>query len=86
MTVQARRRGQLLRDLRNNRGMSQERLALEAGLSTMGVYQLEKGQHEGRPATWIALAAALDVHPLHLLALPMTASDPKEVAEQSTGP
>jgi len=77
MTAQALARGQRLREFRNARGWSQERLALAAGLSTMGVFQLEHGQREGRPATWIALADALEVHPLHLLATPAVEDGPR---------
>jgi len=70
VTAQARARGSQLRQVRVDRGWSQERLGQEAGLSTMGVYQLEHGQREGRAATWIALADALGVDPLELLAVP----------------
>jgi transcriptional regulator with XRE-family HTH domain len=73
VTAQARQRGQRLREVRNACGWTQERLGQEAGLSTYHVWQLEHGQREGLTATWIALAGALEVHPLHLLALPATA-------------
>jgi len=69
VTAQARARGGRLRQLRADRGWTQERLGQEAGVSTAAVFQLERGQREGRAATWIALAAALGVDPLELLAV-----------------
>jgi len=77
MTAQALARGLQLRTWRRARGWSQERLALAAELSPRAVFQLEHGQRVGRPATWIALADALEVHPLDLLATPAVEDGPR---------
>jgi transcriptional regulator with XRE-family HTH domain len=53
--------------LRVRRGLSRERLAQLAGVSSRTVYGIERGGHEPRRATAVVLAAALDCDPGDLL-------------------
>jgi Zn-dependent peptidase ImmA (M78 family)/DNA-binding XRE family transcriptional regulator len=56
-----------LRRLRDVKGLSQEELAEQAGLSRAGYRKLEAGDSRPRPNTIVALAKALDVKPGDLL-------------------
>lgn len=52
-----------LRRLRIERGMTQEQLALEAGMSVSDVGHIETQGREPRVTTIVRLAAALDADP-----------------------
>ncbi|HET6633323.1 MAG TPA: helix-turn-helix transcriptional regulator [Rhodanobacteraceae bacterium] len=60
--------GQVLRDLRRQRGLSQEALALEAGLQRNYVSLLERGQNSASIKTLFKLSRVLAVPPSALLA------------------
>jgi DNA-binding XRE family transcriptional regulator len=53
--------------LRVERGLSRERLAQLAGISSRTVYGIEREGHEPRRATAAVLAAVLDCEPAALL-------------------
>lgn len=53
--------GEAVRQLREQRGLTQERLAQDAGLTTGTVSLLERGQSNPSWGTMKAIAAALDV-------------------------
>jgi transcriptional regulator with XRE-family HTH domain len=53
--------GQVLRELRQRKGLSQEKLALECGLDRTFVSLLERGQRQPTLSSLFALAEALDV-------------------------
>jgi len=55
------RLGVRIRQLREDRGLSVERLAELAGLSVRGVLYLEHGRRNPRATTLLAIAAALGV-------------------------
>ena len=55
--------GQVLRQTRLRRGLSQESLALDAGLDRTFISMLERGLRQPTLATLFALAAALNVKP-----------------------
>jgi len=54
---------QVLRDLRRSKGLSQERLALEAGLDRSFVSLLERGRRQPTLKTLFAIADVLHVPP-----------------------
>ena len=58
---------QQLKRLREERGLSQVKLAARADLNPATVNQIERGAREASPATLRKLAAALDVTPDQLL-------------------
>ncbi len=62
-----------IRELREAKGMSQDKLAREAGISSSAVYRIERREREGTPAADIAtlqkLAGALDVPMRELFAV-----------------
>jgi transcriptional regulator with XRE-family HTH domain len=55
--------GQRLKEIREQNGMSQNRLAEESGISREYINQLESGKRKGRPSmeTVVSLAHALSV-------------------------
>lgn len=55
--------GANVRRFRKNSGMSQERLALSAGLDLRYLGGIERGEHNPTVAILGRLALALDVHP-----------------------
>jgi transcriptional regulator with XRE-family HTH domain len=59
-----------LRRWRNARGMSQDDLAYDAGVSRSYLYQLEKGAYYASLKIVGRLAEALEVEPTELLKLP----------------
>src|SRR5580658_4104913 len=66
-----------LKELREAAGLTQERLAHQAGLTKDGVAQLEQGRREPTWATVLALAGALGVSCEAFTAKPATVSEPK---------
>ena len=58
--------GQVLRDFRHKKGVSQETLADEAGLDRTFISRLERGLTQPSLTTLLALAEALEV-PAHSL-------------------
>ena len=63
--------------LRKAEGLTQEELALRAGLTDGAIGHIETGRFYGRPATRHAIARALDV--------PYTAAFPPEMDEAHQG-
>jgi transcriptional regulator with XRE-family HTH domain len=61
--------GEAIRQLREKRGMTQERLAQDAGLTTGTISLVERGQSNPAWGTVTALADALDVTVSHLATL-----------------
>ncbi len=55
--------GRLLRELREERGLSQSQLALDSGLDQTFVSLLERGRRQPSLITMFALCDALDVAP-----------------------
>jgi transcriptional regulator with XRE-family HTH domain len=61
--------GEKVRDLRRERGLSQEMLARRAHMSYRTISRIEHGESQSaRELTVLALAGALDVEPTDLLA------------------
>jgi len=60
--------GDVLRTLRNERGMSQETLAFEAGLDRTFISMLERGQRLPSIATLLAVAKPLGLSGAELIA------------------
>lgn len=60
--------GQILRTYRLAAGMSQERLALDAGVQRNFVSLIERGHNQPTISTLMRLAGALDVGPDELIA------------------
>ncbi len=60
--------GAVLRELRRARGLSQERLALEAGYDRSYVGELERGEKSPSLRTIFRLARAIGVSPSALIA------------------
>lgn len=60
--------GQVLRELRLKRGLSQQALALESDLDRTFVSLLERGKRQPSLLTMFQLSAALGVTPTRLLA------------------
>ncbi len=61
--------GKVLRQLRQNKGLSQEQLGFEADLRRTYVSILELGQQQPSLTTVIKLAKALNISASHLMAL-----------------
>ena len=61
--------GLVLRDLRKERGLSQEALALDAGIQRNYVSLIERGINQPTVTTIFKLAIALKVRPSELVAL-----------------
>jgi len=61
--------GLVLRDLRKERGLSQEALALDAGIQRNYVSLIERGINQPTITTIFKLAIALKVRPSELVAL-----------------
>jgi transcriptional regulator with XRE-family HTH domain len=59
--------GQILRQLRQERGLSQEELALESGYHRTYISQLERGQKNPSLRTIFQLAKALEVEPSEII-------------------
>jgi transcriptional regulator with XRE-family HTH domain len=59
--------GRRLRELRDRKGLTQERLAKRSALQASAVARLERGQHEPRLSTVLSLAHGLDVSPSELV-------------------
>lgn len=60
--------GQILREVRTERGLSQERLALESKVDRTFVSQIERGVRQPSLTTVFRLADALDIAPSLLMA------------------
>lgn len=56
-----------LRAVRVAAGMSQRRLAAEAGVARLTIQRTERGETEPTPGTLAVLASALGVHPMALV-------------------
>ena len=61
--------GLVLRDLRKERGLSQEALALEAGIQRNYVSLIERGINQPTITIIFKLAAALEIKPSHIVEL-----------------
>jgi transcriptional regulator with XRE-family HTH domain len=59
--------GQRLRELREQEGLTQDRLAKRSGLHASAIARLERGQHEPLLSTILSLARGLHVSPGELL-------------------
>ncbi len=71
--------GQAVRDIRHERGLSQEGLALECGLDRTYVSGIERGVRNPSLANVFRVAAALDVGPVELFArAELVAARPKK--------
>ncbi len=60
--------GQTLRELRRERGLSQEALALEAGLQRNYISLIERGVNQPTITTVFKLASALAIRPSEVIA------------------
>ena len=78
----AQRLGKQLQRLRNRRGLTQEQLAVNVGLSRTFVTRLELGQYDPTLSTLVRLAKALRVSVTDLLGESMSASVWWQVGEQ----
>jgi transcriptional regulator with XRE-family HTH domain len=78
---------QRMRELRDRAGISQQALAMAAGLSISVVAQIEQGQRpDPRLSTAVALARALGVALDELVADPGTAAEAIELPEPQRKP
>lgn len=59
--------GRILRELRNEKGLTQEDLASRAGMNVTYLSDLERGRWNPSLAMLVDLAYALDTHPTSLL-------------------
>ena len=59
--------GDMVREFRNDAGLSQEQLAAKAGLTHATVSRIERGAHEGTIKTVRKLAKALGVKATELM-------------------
>lgn len=59
--------GEALRELRLDRGMSQEELSLRTGVHRNYIGGIERGERNPSVRTFVALAIALDCRPSDLL-------------------
>ena len=59
--------GQVLRGLRKEKGVSQEKLALEAGIDRSYISKLETGVYQPSIATLFSIAEVLDVEPCEIV-------------------
>lgn len=71
--------GRNVRDLRREKGLSQEALALEAGMKRSYVSDVERGIRNPTVRALGRLAEALDVSPARLLEPPLDKSPPAPV-------
>ena len=78
----AQRLGKQLQRLRTGRGLTQEQLAVNVGLSRTFITRLELGQHDPTLSTLVRLAKALRVSVTDLLGESMSASLWWQVGEQ----
>jgi transcriptional regulator with XRE-family HTH domain len=78
----AQRLGKQLQRLRTGRGLKQEQLAVNVGLSRIFITRLELGQHDPTLSTLVRLAKALKVSVTDLLGESMSASLWWQVGEQ----
>ena len=68
--------GQILRQLRQERGLSQEELALESGYHRTYISQLERGQKNPSLRTIFQLAEALEIEPSEIIERVQTLTSP----------
>ena len=61
--------GQVLREVRNEQGVSQERLALEAGIDRSYISKLENGLYQPSLSMLFAIAEILNCRPGELVDL-----------------
>lgn len=73
--------GKQLQRLRTHRGLTQEQLAVTAGLSRTFLTRLELGQHDPSLSTLVRLAKALRVSVMELLGESVSASQWWQVGE-----
>lgn len=59
--------GKVLRDLRKNKGVSQETLALEAGLDRSYISKLETGVYQPSMSTLFSIAEVLEIEPSEIV-------------------
>jgi transcriptional regulator with XRE-family HTH domain len=72
--------GERIRQAREQAVWGQAELARAAGLSPAGLWQIEHGQRQPRPATIRKIAAALGVSPADLLGDERKSAAPDEAA------
>lgn len=78
--------GQVIRSLRENKGWSQEKLALDAGMTTSHVSRIERGERRLPTSRLDALAAALGTSATTVYAMseglpiPQTGTDPLDTS------
>ncbi len=73
--------GQQLQRLRTNRGLTQEQLAVKAGLVRVYVTKLEQGEHDPTLTMLVRLAKALRISVTELLGESVSASQWWQVGE-----
>jgi transcriptional regulator with XRE-family HTH domain len=73
--------GQQLQRLRTRRGLTQEQLAVKAGLVRFYVTKLEQGEHDPTLSTLVRLAKALRISVTELLGESVSASQWWQVGE-----
>ncbi|HSF66215.1 MAG TPA: helix-turn-helix transcriptional regulator [Nitrospiraceae bacterium] len=73
--------GKQLQRLRTHRGLTQEQLAVTAGLSRMFVTRMEQGAHDPTLSTLVRLAKALKIPVTELLGESVSASQWWQVGE-----
>jgi transcriptional regulator with XRE-family HTH domain len=73
--------GKQLQRLRTHRGLTQEQLAVTAGLSRMFVTRMEQGAHDPTLSTLVRLARALRIPVTELLGESVSASQWWQVGE-----
>jgi transcriptional regulator with XRE-family HTH domain len=77
--------GKQLQRLRTNRGLTQEQLAVKAGLVRVYVTKLEQGEHDPTLTMLVRLAKALRVSVTELLGESVSASQWWQVGEDRFG-
>lgn len=61
--------GRVIRKIRNDKGMSQEKLALDSDLDRSFISLIESGHKQPTITTLFAIANALDIHPSEIIKL-----------------
>jgi transcriptional regulator with XRE-family HTH domain len=67
VTTVSKRIGQILRKIRERKGVTQEQLALDAGLNRAYIGYIERGERNPSTNTLVKIAKALKVSPKDLL-------------------
>lgn len=75
--------GQVIRSLREEKGWSQEKLALDAGMTTSHVSRIERGERRMPSSRLDALAAALGTSPARVYAMMEGLQLPRAAADKT---